>query len=413
MKVAIIGSGISGLAAAWGLNKHHETTLFEAESRLGGHTATMDVQLHGRDYRVDTGFIVYNDRTYPNLIRLFDALDIQGRATSMSFSVATADGSREYCSEGLGGIFATRSDLLRPSQYRLLRDILRFNKDALALQGCTQDTRTLAEFVEQGGYSQDLADRYVYPLCAAIWSTSLETARQFPAEHFARFFANHGLLSLKDRPQWRTVPGGSRTYIERMVPRLDCDIRTSTPVRGVERDAKGVTLFLETGPARFDAVVLACHSDQALALLNDASENERQILGAIPYVDNDVVLHTDRRFMPQRKRAWASWNYKLHPDPDHPATLTYGMNRLQGLDAPEPFCVTLNDNANIDPSKVLGQYVYAHPVYTPQSNAARARRDEINGHNNTWFTGAYWYNGFHEDGARSALEVSQALGGGW
>ncbi len=414
MQIAIIGSGISGLAAAYGLRGQHELTLFEAEDRLGGHTATKTVEVEGQSYAVDTGFIVYNDRTYPHLIRLFEQIGIQGRPTDMSFSVATSDGSREYASSDLNTLFATRRDLLRPSQYRLIRDILRFNRAAAALAGQTQDTRTLEEFLDAGRYSQDLRERYVYPLCAAIWSASLDTARRFPAEHFARFFANHGLLSLADRPQWRTVPGGSQAYIDAMRPTLDADIRLRTPALAVRRENGGVTVDIETGAARFDAVIFACHSDQALALLGaDASPAEREILGALPYVDNDVILHTDRRLLPQRPRAWASWNYALHEDPTHAATLTYAMNRLQGLEAPVEFCVTLNAREAIDPATILGEYVYAHPVYTPESNAARARRAEINGVNHSWFTGAYWYNGFHEDGARSALDVAQALGGGW
>lgn len=413
MRIAIIGSGISGLACAWGLRGRHELTLFESEARLGGHTATMDVQVQGQSYAVDTGFIVYNDRTYPHLIRLFQQLGLQGRATDMSFSVATADGRREYASQSLSTLFATRTDLLRPSQYRLVRDILRFNREATALAGAGEDSRTLAEFLADRGFGHDLAERYVFPLCAAIWSTSLETARLFPAAHFARFFSNHGLLSLNDRPQWRTVPGGSRQYVERMRPRLEAHIRLSTPVREVRRTAEGVTIGLDTGTEEFDAVILACHSDTALQLLADPSAAESEILGALPYVDNDVVLHTDASILPQRRRAWASWNYRLHADPAHPATLSYHMNRLQGIQAPVEFCVSLNTGGRVAQEHILGEYVYAHPVYTPASDAARARRAEINGQRQTWYCGAYWYNGFHEDGARSALEVTQALGGGW
>lgn len=410
MRVAIVGSGISGLAAAYGLDGQHALTLFEAADWLGGHTHTIDVEHAGRQYAVDTGFIVFNDRTYPHFIRLLAQLGLEGLKTDMSFSVQR--GALIYASHSLGGLFAQRRNLLRPAHWRMLRDILRFNRHSVALID-SGDTRTLREYLDENRYSRDFSDNYLYPLCAAIWSSSLADAGDFPAEHFVRFFNNHGLLSVTNRPQWRVVPGGSRSYVERLQARLEADIRLSTPVQSVRRHEHGVEIVSAAGTESFDAVIFACHSDQALALLSDPSETERDVLGALPYTDNDVVLHTDARLLPREPTAWASWNYMIGDALDRPATLTYHMNRLQLLDAPVEFCVTLNQSEAIDPAQVLGRYTYAHPCYTPDSNRARARRDEINGVNHTWYCGAYWYNGFHEDGARSALDVARALGGGW
>ncbi|RZO82703.1 MAG: FAD-dependent oxidoreductase [Oceanococcus sp.] len=415
MRIAIIGGGIAGLATAYGLDAHHDVVLFEAADWLGGHTHTVDVPLTlasgaTRNYAVDTGFIVFNDATYPHFIRLLDQLGLQGQATDMSFSVA--NGSLEYASHSLDGLFAQRRRLLSVAHLKMLREILRFNRQARQLVG-RDDPRTLAEFLAGEGYSDTFRDSYLLPLCAAIWSASLLDAQHFPADHFARFFNNHGLLQLRDRPQWRVVPGGSRSYVERLQERLSAELRLNCPVESVQRHPDRVQIRSSAGSEQFDQVVFACHSDQALRLLADPSAQEQAILGALPYVDNDVVLHTDASILPHNPRAWASWNFRVSPDRGRAAAITYHMNRLQGLEAPVEFCVTLNQSDRIDPARVIERYRYAHPLYTPHSNQARAQRAQINGQQRSWYCGAYWYNGFHEDGARSALDVAQALGGGW
>lgn len=415
LRIAVVGGGIAGLATAYGLDNQHEVVLFEAADWLGGHTHTIDVSVTlpsggSRDYAVDTGFIVFNDATYPHFIRLLGQLGLEGQATDMSFSVA--NNGLEYASHSLDGLFAQRRRLLSPSHLSMIGEIFRFNQRARSLIG-SNDPRTLGEYLADEGYSDTFRDNYLLPLCAAIWSASLLDAQHFPADHFARFFNNHGLLQVRERPQWRVVPGGSRSYVQRLQERLRADIRLNTPVHGVVRHADHVEIRTAQGSESFDQVVFACHSDQALNLLDDSTPQEDAILGDLPYVDNDVVLHTDASILPRNRRAWASWNFRVTPETHRPAAITYHMNRLQNLDAPVEFCVTLNQSELIDPSCVIDSYTYAHPLYTPSSNRARERRDEINGHNRTWYCGAYWYNGFHEDGARSALDVAQALGGGW
>ena len=417
MRIGIIGGGISGLAAAYGLDKQHDVVLFEAADWLGGHTHTVDVSLDGtdqnpsgQDFAVDTGFIVFNDNTYPHFIRLLAQLGLSGLATDMSFSVANQ--GLEYASHSFSGLFAQRMRALSPQHWNMLREILRFNKHALKLIG-SDDPRTLSEYLAGEGYSQNFRNNYLLPLCAAIWSASMQDAQHFPAEHFTRFFNNHGLLQLRDRPQWRVVPGGSRSYVERLQTHINGQIRLNTPVQSVRRNGDHAVVKTADGNETFDQVIFACHSDQALRLLEDPSPLEQEILSALPYTDNHTVLHTDASILPRNPRAWASWNFRVTPDTQRAAAITYHMNRLQHLSAPVEFCVTLNQSELIDPAKVIDRYNYAHPVYNPASNAARKRRVEINGQNNSWYCGAYWYNGFHEDGAHSALDVAQALGGGW
>lgn len=411
MRIAIVGGGIAGLSAAWGLHDKHQVTLFEASDWLGGHAHTVDVKTpEGEQLAIDTGFIVYNDATYPHFIRLLQQLGLDRQATDMSFSVARK--RKEYASHSLSGLFANRRSFFSPSHLRMIYDILRFNRQSQSLIG-SYDTRTLDEYVSGQNYSERFHTDYLFPLCAAIWSASIDDAKQFPAEHFVRFFRNHGLLQLRNRPQWRVVQGGSRTYVEALQQRLNASLNLNTPVLGVNRCNDGVQVQLADGEQMFDQVIFACHSDQALALLNDPTQAESEILGALPYTDNEVVLHTDAKILPSNRRAWASWNFRVQDNPSLPAAITYHMNRLQGLSASEQYCVTLNQTERIDPSRIIDRYRYAHPVYTPSSNAARERRGHINGLHNTWYCGAYWYNGFHEDGARSGLDVAQALGGGW
>ncbi len=409
----MIGSGISGLSAAHYLSTQHRVSLFEAAPCLGGHTATIDVSLAGRDYAIDTGFIVFNDRTYPHFEHLLEELGVASQATEMSFSVHETRRDFEYNGHTLDSLFAQRRNLVRPRFYRLLGDILRFNRTASGdlEAGRLDSATTLGAYLDAGGYGDDFRRYYLLPMGAAIWSASITDLTRFPVAFFVRFFRNHGLLSLSDRPQWRTLVGGSRSYIPALTRRYAERIHTRCAVSRIRRDAGGVDLDTALGAARFDQVVLACHADQALALLGDPSPAEREILTAIPYRDNEVVLHTDTRLLPRRRRAWASWNYRLDGRADDArVAVTYNMNILQRLSAPETFCVTLNDTAAIDPAQVLGRYHYAHPTFTREGEAARARHAEISQPRlRTHYCGAYWRNGFHEDGVWSALRVARAL----
>lgn len=413
-RIAIVGSGISGMAAGWYLSAQHEVTLFEADSRLGGHTATMDVNVAEQSYAIDTGFIVFNDWTYPHFQRLLATLGVASQATEMSFSVHETARDFEYNGHTLGSLFAQRRNLLNPSFYRLLSDILRFNKQttkALERQQLPEHM-TLGEYLDQHHYSRDFQQRYLLPMGAAIWSASISDLRAFPLAFFVRFFRNHGLLSVNYRPQWYTLVGGSKSYIPYLTAPYASRIRLNTPVTQITRDSTGVIITTPFDNQRFDQVVLACHADQALAMLGDASETEQAVLGAMPYQDNEVVMHTDTSLLPRRKRAWASWNYRLDQrDNEDRVSVTYDMNILQQIKSDTTFCVTLNDSASIDPSKVLGRYTYAHPQFTLAGQAAQARHAEISSTaHRTHFCGAYWRNGFHEDGVWSALRVAQALG---
>ncbi|HSP31055.1 MAG TPA: FAD-dependent oxidoreductase [Halomonas sp.] len=413
-RIAIVGSGISGMTAGWYLSGQHEVTLFEADSRLGGHTATMDVEVAGRSYAIDTGFIVFNDWTYPHFQRLLATLGVASQATEMSFSVHETTRDFEYNGHTLGSLFAQRSNLLSPSFYRLLSDIMRFNKQATkALESkALPEHMTLGEYLDQNHYNRDFQRRYLLPMGAAIWSASISDLRSFPLAFFVRFFRNHGLLSVNHRPQWYTLIGGSKSYIPNLTAPYASRIHLNTPVTRITRDNTGVNVTTPLGTQHFDQVVLACHADQALAMLGDASDIEKEVLGAMPYQDNEVVLHTDTSLLPRRKRAWASWNYRLDQrDAEERVSVTYDMNILQRIESDTTFCVTLNDSASIDPSKVLGRYTYAHPQFTLAGQTAQARHAEISSAaHRTHFCGAYWRNGFHEDGVWSALRVAQALG---
>jgi predicted NAD/FAD-binding protein len=408
-RIAVVGSGISGLSAAHLLSEAHDVTLFEAADRPGGHTATVDVTVQGQTYAVDTGFIVFNERTYPNFLRLLAKTGVRFKPTSMSFSVHHDRSGIEYSTRTLSSVFAQRLNLLRPRWYLFLRDIPRFNARALAYRDSQKSDITLGQFLEAEGFSEFFAQHYILPMVAAIWSSSLNDALDFPLDFFIRFFDNHGLLSINDMPQWYVIEGGSRSYIPALLAPVQ-NIRLGTPVRSVARLDTGVMLQLDSGYEKFDELVLACHSDQALALLADPSMEEEQVLGALPYRMNEVVLHTDIRLLPANRRAWGSWNYWVHEDPSSQPSLTYNMSSLQGIKSPEIFCVTLNQTEAIDPARVLGIYHYAHPVFSLPGMVARARRHEICGVRHTHFAGAYWYNGFHEDGLNSALDVCQRMG---
>ncbi|MDP9713391.1 UNVERIFIED_ORG: putative NAD/FAD-binding protein [Pseudomonas fluorescens] len=412
MKIAIVGSGIAGLTCAYLLARRHEITVFEADARVGGHTHTVPVTVDGREYSVDTGFIVFNDWTYPNFIRLLGQLGVTFKPTEMSFSVNDPDSGLEYNGNNLNSLFAQRSNLLSPGFWGMLRDILRFNKEArrdLAEQRISVDT-TLDDYLKAGGYGERFILHYIVPMGAAIWSMPMAEMLNFPLQFFVRFFENHGLLSISNRPQWQVIEGGSSAYIAPLTASFKERIRLNCPVGRIDRDAHGVVIHSPAGIERFDKVVLACHSDQALRLLGSPDDKEREILGALPYADNEVVLHTDTRLLPTRKRAWASWNYRLGGAGHTRAAVTYDMNILQGLQSDTTFCVSLNQSAGITPSKVLARFTYAHPQFSLAAVAAQQRWAEIDGAQHTHYCGAYWANGFHEDGVVSALRVAASFG---
>lgn len=415
MRIAVVGGGISGMMAWYLLQQKHDVTLFEANDYLGGHTATVDVEVNGEPYAIDTGFIVFNNWTYPIFNRFLSELGVAYQHTQMSFSVKHSAKNLEYNGNTLGSLFAQRRNILRPSFWKMLAQIVRFNRlgKRLLAENHPDLDLALGDFLQQYQFGEAIQDNYLMPMGAAIWSAGLAEMRFFPVRFFLRFFNNHGLLNITDRPQWSVIKGGSKRYVEALLRKLGSDkLRLNSRITAIERDDNGVTLHFADGSSQqFDKLVLACHSDQALSLLgNAASNDERQVLGGIAYQLNEVILHTDTRLLPKRKRAWAAWNYNLDASDTSKATLTYNMNLLQGLNAPVTFCVTLNNASAIDSRKILGRYQYAHPVYNHFTLAAQQQRDKINGKQHTYFCGAYWYNGFHEDGARSATDVAAMLG---
>ncbi|MEZ5967026.1 MAG: FAD-dependent oxidoreductase [Planctomycetota bacterium] len=409
-RLAIVGSGISGLTAAHHLHHQHDLVLFEAAQRLGGHTHTIDVEWHGRRHAVDTGFIVFNRQTYPHFSALLDDLGVTTRPTTMSFSVRCDRTGLEYNGTNWNGIFAQRRNLLRPRFLRMLRDIARFHRISLAELPALPTDLSLGAFLDRREFGRELVQHYVVPMGAAIWSARPERILDFPAATFLRFLANHGMLSIDERPTWRTVAGGSQTYVERMVAPFAHKIRRNAPVAEIRRDHDGVWVRTAgSAPERFDGAIIATHSDQALRVLADPSAAERAVLAAIPYQANDAVLHRDASVLPRARRAWAAWNYVV---PRHERTrvaVTYEMNILQGLDAGIPLCVTLNQDDRIDPDKVFARIPYHHPVFDAAGIAAQARWHELAGHRRTWFCGAYWRYGFHEDGVVSGLRVVEDL----
>ncbi|AJD47691.1 amine-oxidase [Isoalcanivorax pacificus W11-5] len=414
-RIAVIGAGISGLTAAWLLGRRHAVTLFEAAPVLGGHTCTVPVSRDHGEYRIDVGFIVFNNRTYPHFNTLLSQIGVGRQAASMGFAVSCPHTGVEYSGAGLKGVFAQRRNLVSPAHWRMLRDILRFNREAPALLHDEAGELPLGEYLRRAGYGERFMTHYILPMGGAIWSCSEQTMADFPAKFFIRFFENHGLLSLRNRPQWYVVPGGSARYLDALVPQIRADIRTDSPVLAVRRETQGIIVSTAAcGNEHFDEVVLACHSDQALALLQDADADEQQCLADIPYQENDVVLHTDTRLLPRRRAVWSSWNALLpeggtRPD-GAPIQVTYNMNILQGIQAPETFCVTLNATDRIAPDKVISRHRFFHPVFTTRGLASRQKIGEINGRRHTWFCGAWCRNGFHEDGVVSALRVAEAFG---
>jgi uncharacterized protein len=406
MRVAVIGSGISGMVAASRLHRDHEVTVFEAGAYIGGHTHTLDVDHEGRRYAIDTGFIVFNDWTYPRFIALLNELGVASQNSNMSFSLRDERNGLEYNGTSINTLFAQRLNALRPSFLRMIADILRFNRESRALLAGHDDSLTLGEYLDAHRYSRAFREQFIVPMGMSIWSASERAMLSFPARFFVEFFDKHGFLNVNDRPVWKAVKGGSREYMKKLAAPLGQRVRLNTPVTGVRRDAAGVSIGTRAGVERFDAVFIACHSDQALKILLDPTPAERSVLGAFPYQENEAVLHTDDRLLPRNRLARAAWNYHLLAERENAmrdrVALTYDMNVLQSLDAPVKFLVTLNRGADIDPARVLKTVTYHHPVYLPAGVAAQKRRTEVSGVNRTFYCGAYWRYGFHEDGVVSA-----------
>lgn len=410
-RIAIIGSGISGMSAAWMLSRKHQVVLFEAEDRIGGHVCTVPVEDPNGSFQVDMGFIVFNDRTYPHFQQLLEQLGVAKQPAEMGFAVSCERTGLEYSGDGLGGLFAQKRNLFSPTHWQMIRDILRFNREAPALLHSDEGELPLAEYLQRNGYSQRFCEHYILPMGGAIWSCSDEQMKSFPAKFFVRFFDNHGLLSITNRPQWYVIPGGSARYKEKLMAELKAEVRLSTPVLNVQRQEQGVSITSHMGTEVFDEVVFACHSDQALALLTDADMDERQLLENIPYQDNDVVLHTDISLLPASRRCWSSWNALMPKQQGGPVQLTYNMNILQNLNAEKTWCVSLNASDRIDPSKIVKRFNFSHPLFTPAGLENRTELlEKVNGRRHTWFCGAWCRNGFHEDGVVSALAVAAGFG---
>ena len=403
-KIAVVGSGISGLTSAYLLSRDHQVTVYEASDYLGGHTHTHVIELEGKNLTVDTGFIVYNDRTYPNFIRLLDQLGCTGLATEMSFSVNRP--GLEYNGHSINTLFAQRRNLVNPRFLGMLLDILRFNRNAPAIG--IEDDRSLGEYLSDEHYGAPFQQDYLVPMAAAIWSTGDTDVRHFPVRSLAHFFVNHGLVSLKNRPQWRVLAGGSHSYVKAMQSKIG-EIKLSTPVNRIERAAEHVLLEAKGEERRFDAVVIAVHSDQALGLLEDPSPQELEVLSPMRYSSNIATLHTDSSLLPKRKLAWASWNYHAAKQREK-ATLTYNMNILSHIESNSDVLVTLNDAGEIDSEKILKTVHYEHPIFNHEMMLSQNRHAEISGVNRTHYCGAYWHYGFHEDGVVSALNVCKGFG---
>ena len=412
MKIAIIGSGISGLTSAYLLNRNHDITVFEANDYIGGHTHTHNIKIKDKEYAVDTGFIVYNERTYPNFIKLLDTLGVERQLSTMGFSVKSASEDYEYAGESLNSLFAKRSNIFRLGFLRMLYEMYRFGKKSDSTGLGLDVSITLGTYLRSENYSNEFINYFIIPMGAAIWSTPANKVLDMPAYFFIKFFYNHGMLEIINRPKWWVIKGGSSAYIKKIIKGFESKINLSSPIRTVSRLDNGIEIETANSkkPLIFDAVVFATHSDQALGMLKDPTEKEKDILSSIPYQKNEVLLHTDSSVLPKRKLAWASWNYQLDSNPESPVVLTYNMNILQSLDCDETFCVTLNDHQSVDKSKVLKKITYHHPLFTVKGIEAQKRKLEISGVNNTYYCGAYWHNGFHEDGVASAIEVCKHFG---
>jgi predicted NAD/FAD-binding protein len=411
MRIAVIGTGISGLTSAYLLSEDHQVYVYEANDYVGGHTNTLDVSFNGQSYAVDTGFIVFNEKTYPNFVKLMKRLNVGWQKSLMSFSVQCEKSGLEFSPSTLNSLFIQRRNLLRPSFYRMLWDVMRFKKDSEALLNADDDDLTLFDFLTDKGYSQAFIDHFIIPMGEAIWSADPVKFNEFPAHYFAQFFQNHGFLNVKDQPQWLTVKGRSRQYLEPITRAFHDRIRVNCPIENIRRHEDSVEIKPRNQPSeKYDQVVVATHSDQALSMLADPSDKEQNILGAIPYQENQAVLHSDESLLPSKRAAWASWNYHIPREDLGRVAVTYDMNILQSIGAPRELCVSLNLSKSINPQKIHRQMTYHHPVYDPDSLNARKSHGQINGINRTYYAGAYWGYGFHEDGVKSALEVCKHFG---
>ena len=412
MKIAIIGTGISGLTAAYLLSRKHQVEVFEKNDYIGGHTHTHSITNEQETIAVDSGFIVYNEVTYPNFIKLLDQLDVERQKTSMGFSVKSVTKNIEYAGNSLNSVFAQRQNFFRPSFWRMLQDILRFNTKATRDLDVLTPNITLGQYLSENRFSSEFIENYAIPMGAAIWSTKAKSMLEMPALFYIRFFSNHDLLKTTNTSGWWVIKGGSREYVKQIIKSFEERIRLNTPVNSIKRSQGKV--IIRSGASDdeeiFDSVVIATHSNQALRMLSDSSPKEKEILSAIPYQRNDALLHTDTSVLPKRRLAWASWNYHLDQSTSRPVAMTYNMNILQSLDVAKTYCVTLNSNEIVNESKVIKKLDYEHPLFTELGVSAQKRKQEISGVNNTYYCGAYWHNGFHEDGVVSALEVCRHFG---
>ncbi len=412
MKIAIVGTGISGLTCAYLLNHKYKLTIFEKNNYVGGHTHTHSINNNGKIIPVDSGFIVYNEKTYPNFIKLLDKLKVTRQKTTMGFSIKSANKNLEYAGNSINSIFAQRINIIRPSFIKMIIEILIFNKKATNDLNKLNLDITLGKYLSNNNFSKKFIDNYIIPMGAAIWSTKAESILKFPAKFFIQFFYNHSLLKIKNRSDWWVIKGGSKQYINKLIKKFEHKIRLNTSVQSIRRSNGKIYIKNNTKNKEelFDAVIIATHSDQGLQMLSDPSEDEQEILGAIPYQKNKALLHTDISLLPKRKLAWASWNYNLDHSLNKPVTLTYNMNILQTLNELETYCVSLNNIEKIDENKILKKINYEHPLFTSAGIESQKRKYKISGINNTFYCGAYWHNGFHEDGVVSALDVCKHFG---
>lgn len=410
VKIGIVGSGISGMLCAYLLQREHDVVVFEANNYVGGHTHTVDIDVDGRPLSVDTGFIVFNERTYPNFCALLRELGVASQPTAMGFSVRCDRCRLEYAGNSLATLFAQRRNLVSPRHYRMLRDILRFHEQAVRVVDSLPEEMTVGEFVKREGYSKGFCEHYLLPMGAAIWSCPMSTFERFPIRFIIEFYRNHGMLQVRDRPIWRTITGGSKNYVARITAGYRGSIRLNTPVLSVRRGSDGVEIATRWGDETVDEVVFACHSDQALSLLAQPTPIECEILSKFPYSRNVALLHTDESILPRRRSIWSSWNYLVPQGKELRPCVTYDMNILQQLDAPRTVCVTLNGENRIASNTVLGRYIYHHPIFTPERRSAQSRHQDLIRSQRTSFCGAYWGNGFHEDGVNSALAVCRRFG---
>ena len=409
LKIAIIGSGISGLTSAYILNKKHDITIYEKNDYIGGHTHTHKIPENNTTFNVDSGFIVYNENTYPNFIRLLDLLNVERQHSNMGFSVKTSYKDFEYSGNSIGSIFAKKSNMFNPYFLNMLKSILRFNKVSIKDLDKIDASTSLIEYLKSKRFSSYFIKYYIVPMAAAIWSTSPKMILKMPALFFIKFFNNHGLLQVKNRPQWWVIKNGSKQYVKKIINQFNGTINLNTPVIKVSRNENQVIIKTKTNSDVFDAVIFATHSDQSLRLLQDYSDDEKNILSKIKYQKNTALIHTDTSILPKRKNAWSSWNYLLNED-DDTVTLTYNMNILQSLNASKTYCVTINDCDLVDKDKIIKKINYEHPLFTKDTIESQNNKNLINGVNNTYFCGAYWGNGFHEDGVNSALDVCKHFG---